>query len=217
VIRVVVADDHAVVRIGVRALLDAAPDIEVVGEAGSGDEVLRLCTDLRPDVVVMDLSMQGTDGLEATRQLLRRPVHPHVLALTMHDEEDYLIPALEAGVRGYVVKSAASADLLDAVRTVARGRSWVSASAAPVLARGFRRRLEQDDLRAAVDSLSEREREVFRLVAQGHGASRIGEMLHVSPKTVDTYRRRVNEKLGISDRSDYVRIALELGLLTPNP
>jgi two-component system response regulator NreC len=216
-IRVVIADDHAIVRIGVRALLDTAPDVEVVGEAGSGEEALRLCTDLRPDVVVLDLSMTGIDGLETTRRLRRRSEPPKVLALTMHEEDDYLIPALEAGVHGYIVKSAASAELLDAVRAVARGKTWVRPSAAPILARGFSRRAAREELHAVYEQLSEREREVFRLIAQGHATTRIGELLHVSPKTVDTYRRRVNDKLGTTDRSDYVRLALELGLLTPGP
>lgn len=214
-IRVVIADDHAVVRLGLRALLGAAPDVELAGEARDGEELLRLCTEVRPTVVVVDVSMPKMDGLEATRRLLRRPDPPKVLALTMYEEEEYLIKALEAGVSGYVVKEAAGAELLDAVRTVARGDTWVRPSAAPVLARGWVRRAAQGELRAAYDSLSEREREVFRLTAAGHTAARIGEALHLSPKTVDTYRRRVNEKLGISDRADYVRIALELGILTP--
>jgi DNA-binding NarL/FixJ family response regulator len=217
VIRVIIADDHAVVRLGLRALVGSAPDIELVGEAEDGEQALRLCTSMRPDVVVMDLSMSGMDGLEATRRLIRRPDPPKVLALTMHEEEDYLIPALEAGASGYIVKAAAGSELLEAVRAVARGRTWVRPTAAHVLARGWVKRSAQGDLRTAYDSLSDREREVFRLTAQGHAASRIGEVLHLSPKTVDTYRRRVNDKLRISDRSDYIRIALELGVLAPDP
>lgn len=216
-IRVVLTDDHDVVRLGMRALLAAAPDIEVVGEASDGAATLRLCAQVLPDVVVMDLSMDGMDGLEATRQLLMRADPPKVLALTMHDEEDYLIPALEAGVSGYIVKDAASAALLDAIRTVASGRTWVRPSAAPVLARGWLRRNAQSETRRAFESLSDREREVFTRTARGLSASAIGEQLHVSPKTVDTYRRRVNDKLGIQKRSEYVRLALELGVLTPDP
>jgi DNA-binding NarL/FixJ family response regulator len=216
-IRLVIADDHAVVRLGLRALVGSAPDIDLVGEAENGEQVLRMCTSVRPHVVVMDLSMSGIDGLEATRRLVRRPDPPKVLALTMHEEEDYLIPALEAGASGYIVKAAAGSELLEAVRAVARGQTWVRPSAAHVLARGWVRRSAQGDLRAGYDSLSDREREVFRLTAQGHPASRIGEVLHLSPKTVDTYRRRINEKLRIGDRSEYVRIALELGVLTVDP
>jgi len=216
-IRVVIADDHDVVRVGLRALLDGSDGIELVGEAADGEQALRLCTDLRPDVVVMDLSMRGTDGLDAIRKLARRTDPPKVLALTMHDEEDYLIPALEAGANGYIVKAAASSDLLEAIRAVARGQTWVRPSAAHVLARGWAKRSAQGELRSLYDSLSDRERDVFLLTAQGHPASRIGQMLHVSPKTVDTYRRRVNDKLQIDERSDYVRLALELGVLAQNP
>ena len=216
-IRVVIVEDHDVVRMGLRALLAGAADIELVGEASDGAAALRLCADLKPNVVVMYLSMEHTDGISATRQLLRRPDPPAVLVLTMHDEEDYLIPALEAGASGYIVKAAAGSALLEAVRAVASGRTWVRPSAASVLARGWVRRSAQGELRALYETLSEREREVFIGTARGHSATRIGDQLHVSPKTVDTYRRRVNDKLGISDRSDYVRIALELELLTSNP
>jgi two-component system response regulator NreC len=214
-IRVLLADDHAVVRLGVRALLSVAPDIEVVGEASDGEEALRACAALRPDVVVMDLSMGGMDGITAIRALVQRPEPPNVLALTMHEEASYLVPAIEAGAKGYLVKSAASTELLDAVRAVAAGRMWVSANAGPLLAARLARR--PDDASTRYDALSDREREVFRLLAYGHGTTEIGSRLHLSPKTVDTYRRRINEKLGIQARSDYVRVALALGVLTQEP
>ncbi len=216
-IRVLLVDDHDVVRVGLRALLERVPGIEVVGEASNGDQALTRATELRPDVVVMDLSMGGTDGLTAIRQLARRSDPPRVLTLTMHEEEDYLIPALEAGANGYLVKSSASADLVEAIRAVARGATWVRPSAAGVLARGWQRRSAQGELRERFEALSGREREVFLLTAQGHAASRIGEMLFLSVSTVETYRRRVNDKLHITERSDYVRVALELGVLTPTP
>lgn len=216
-IRVVIVDDHAVVRLGLRALLAASPDIEVVGEASDGNEAIRLCADTKPNVVVMDLTMEGMDGLSAIRVLARRPDPPRMLALTMHEEADYLIPALEAGASGYIVKAAASTELLAAIRAVAAGRTWVRPSAASVLAEGWTKRAQQGELRTVFESLSDREKEVFRLTAQGHAASRIGEQLHVSPKTVETYRRRINEKLGISERSEYVAIAVELGVLVSNP
>ncbi len=216
-IRVVIADDHAVVRLGMRALLDAAPDVRVVGEANDGNEALRVCAEHSPDVLILDLSMAGMDGLTAMRALARRTSPTKVLALTMHEEADYLVPALEAGAMGYVVKSAASHDLLDAIRTVASGRVWVHPSAAPLLAANLGRRSSQDDTRMRYETLSEREREVFRLLAYGHGSSEIGEQLHLSPKTVDTYKRRVNEKLGVQARSDYVRLALALGVLQKEP
>lgn len=212
-IRVLLVDDHALVRLGLRTLLGAAPDIAVVGEASDGAEVLALCEKLDPDVVLMDLTMAEMDGVTATRTLVARRPRSRVLALTMHDEEEYLIPVLEAGAAGYVVKSAASAELLEAIRTVARGRTFVRPEAARILAEGWTRRAATDEARQRFEQLSERERAVFLLMAQGYATSQIGERLNVSAKTVDTYRRRINDKLEVAERADYVRLALRLGLL----
>ncbi len=214
-IRVLLVDDHLVVRIGLRALLATDPGVEVVGEAGNGETALRLWETLRPDVGVVDLSMEGIDGMALTRELVRRWPDARVLVLTMHDEEDYLIPLLEAGATGYMVKSAASQELLQALRSVAAGQVFVRPAAAQVLASGWARRGTPDASRALYDSLSEREREVLQLTAEGHTPSQIGERLFISAKTVDTYRRRINEKTGFRERSEYVRLALELGLLSP--
>jgi DNA-binding NarL/FixJ family response regulator len=219
-IRVVLADDHSVVRLGLRTLLASAPDVEVVGEASDGSEALARAAELAPDIVVMDLSMAGPDGVDgvaATRELTRLRAEgstaTRVLVLTMHDEEEYLIPLLEAGASGYVVKSAASAELLEGLRAVAAGKVYVRPAAARVLAEGWARRARQDEARLRYETLSERERAVFLLIAQGYSTSQIGERLFISAKTADTYRRRINEKLGLAERSDYVRTALELGLL----
>ncbi|MBV9775319.1 MAG: response regulator transcription factor [Gemmatimonadetes bacterium] len=213
-IRVLLADDHSVVRLGLRALLGTAPDIEVAGEAGGGAEAIALVESLRPDVVIMDLSMGDVDGITATRELVARRSPTRVLVLTMHEEEEYLIPLLEAGAMGYVVKSAASSTLLTAVRTVAAGRRFVRPEAAQVLAEGWVRRTSADETRQRYELLSEREREVFLLMAQGYSTSQIGKRLFISAKTANTYCRRINDKLEISERADYVRLALELGLLT---
>ena len=215
-IRVVIADDHAVVRLGLRTLLDSAADIQVVGEAANGVEALALCRELTPDVVLMDLSMGGLDGAAATRALAAESSRTRVLVLTMHDEEEYLIPLLDAGAAGYVVKDAVSTELLEAIRTVAAGRTFVRPEAARVLADGWTRRAATDEARHRFEQLSDRERTVFTLMAQGYATSQIGERINVSGKTVDTYRRRVNEKLGLSERAEYVRLALRLGLLTPD-
>ena len=214
-IRVLLVDDHSVVRMGIAAVLGAERDIEVVGEAGDGAEAIAAVARLRPHVVLMDLTMDGTDGMAATREIAAGgPAAPRVLVLTMHDEEEYLIPLLDAGASGYIVKSAAGRELLTAIRTVAAGKVYVRAAAAPVLATSWARRTTQNDSAAAYRTLSEREQDVFRLFAQGYTSAQIGERLSISPKTVDTYRRRVNEKTGLVDRADYVRVALELGLLT---
>ena len=213
-IRVLLADDHGVVRLGLRTLLGAAPDVEVVGEAADGDEALALVERLDPDVIVMDLSMEGMDGAQATRELRKRQARTKVLVLTMHDEEDYLIPLLEAGAQGYVVKSAVSTELLEAVRTVAAGRTYVRPAAARVLAEGWTKRTQADEAQVRVESLSDRERAVFLFIAQGYSTSQIGDRLNISAKTVDTYRRRVNEKLQVTERAEYVKLALKLGLLS---
>jgi DNA-binding NarL/FixJ family response regulator len=214
-IRVLIVDDHAVVRYGLSAMLGAEADIEVVGEAGDGAEAIRLSAALRPDVVLMDLTMEGMDGAEATRRLAAAgPDAPHVLVLTMHDEEEFLIPLLEAGARGYVVKSAAGRELLTAVREVASGAVYVRSAAARVLAEGWGRRTQKSDARRQWEQLSEREQAVVRLFAEGYTLAQIGEQLFISPKTVDTYRRRVTEKTGLADRAAYVKFALELGLLS---
>jgi DNA-binding NarL/FixJ family response regulator len=218
-IRVALADDHAVFRLGLRTLLADAPDVEVVGEASDGAQALALCDRLHPDVIIMDLSMAGMDGAAATRAITSRPldaaaVVTRVLVLTMHDEEEYLIPLLDAGASGYMVKSAAGKELLNAVRAVAAGEVYVRADAARVLAKGWTRRSAQGEAQAAYATLSERERDVLLLFAQGHSLATIGERLSISPKTVDTYRRRVSEKTGLAERADFVKFALELGLLS---
>lgn len=212
-IRVLLVDDHAVVRAGLKAVLGAAPDVDVVGEADDGARALELVPHLAPDVVVMDLTMAEMDGISTTRALLEKDNPPRVLVLTMHAEEEYLVPVLEAGASGYLMKSAADRQLLDAVRTVARGDMYVSPNAARVLARGIQKKDENADLRAGFEKLTEREQAVLRLVAAGYTAPEIGARLFISPKTVDTYKQRVNEKLGLSHRADYVQVALKLGLL----
>jgi two-component system, NarL family, response regulator NreC len=212
-IRVILADDHAMVRSGLKAVLGGAPDIHVVGEASNGHEALALAGSLAPDVVIMDLTMPELDGIAATKAVAALPQPPRVLVLTMHAEEDYLVPLLEAGASGYLMKSAADRDLVDAVRTVARGDLYVRPSAARVLARGVQKKDALSTDRARFDKLTERERDVMRLIAEGYTAPEIGEKLFISPKTVDTYKQRINEKLGLSHRADYVKLALKLGLL----
>lgn len=214
VIRVVLADDHMVVRAGLKAVLSGARDIDVVGEASNGKEALALAARLHPHVMVMDLSMAEMDGLTATRELVARPDPPKVLVLTMHGEEEYLVQVLEAGASGYLVKNAADRELVDAIRAVARGDMYVQPSAGRILARGLKKDEKTLDDRARFEKLTERERDVLRLVAHGYTAPEIGEKLFISPKTVDTYKQRIGEKLGLTHRSDYVQFALKLGLLT---
>ncbi len=213
-IRVILADDHAVVRAGLKAVLGAARDIDVVGEAKDGREAVALAERLNPDVVVMDLSMGEADGTAATKEIVAKGLAARVLILTMHAEEDYLIPLLEAGAAGYLVKSAADRELVDAVRAVARGDLYVRPSAARILAKGITKKDPAQAERERFEKLTARERDVLRLVAEGYSAPEIGEKLFISPKTVDTYKQRVNEKLGLSHRADYVKLALKLGLIS---
>ena len=212
-IRVILADDHAVVRAGLKAVLGAAPDIEVVGEARDGREAVALAERVRPDVIVMDLTRGETDGTTATREIVAKGLPTRVLVLTMHAEEDYLIPVLEAGAAGYLVKSAADRELVDAVRAVARGDVYMRPSAARVLARNLTKKDPLAAERERYERLTERERDVLRLTAQGYSAPEIGERLFISPKTVDTYKQRIQEKLGLAHRPDYVQFALKLDLL----
>ncbi len=212
-IRVVLADDHAVVRAGVKAVLSTAKDIAVVGEGSNGREAVNLVERLKPDVLVMDLSMGEMDGIAATKEILEKKLPSKVLILTMHAEDQYLVKVLEAGASGYLVKSAADRELVDAVRAVAHGDMYMQPSATRALAQGIVRRSEHADDRDRYEKLTERERDVLRYVAGGFSAPEIGEKLFISPKTVDTYKQRINEKLGIAHRSDYVSFALKLGLL----
>ncbi len=227
-IRVILVDDHAIVRAGLKAILSGARDITVVGEGGNGKEALTLAERLDPHVVVMDLSMPEMDGLAATRELTRRnaertpddvdaPPTRRVLMLTMHSEDEHLVALLEAGAAGYLLKTVAERELVDAVRTVAAGEIYVQPSAARALARGLARKEEHADERARYDKLTDREQVVLRLFAEGFTAPEIGEQLSISPKTVDTYKQRINEKLAITHRTDYVKLALRLGLLNDEP
>jgi DNA-binding NarL/FixJ family response regulator len=215
VIRIVLADDHLVVRAGLKALLGATKDIEVVGEATNGRDALALVERMKPNVAVLDLDMPQLDGISATKELVASGSPTRVLILTMHSEDEYLVTLLEAGAAGYLVKNAADRELADAVRTVAAGEIYVQASASRALARAVARRAGQVDERERFQQLSERERDVLVLVAGGYSASEIGEKLFISPKTVETYKQRIGEKLGLASRPDYVQLCLRLGLLQP--
>jgi two-component system, NarL family, response regulator NreC len=209
-IRILLVDDHSVLRAGLRALLDAEPDMKVVGEAGTGEEALDRLPLLRPDVVVMDLSMPGMGGMEATRQVTA--LGSKVLVLTMHAEDEYLLAVLEAGGSGYVRKTSADQDLTQAIRTVARDEVFLYPNAAKLLLKGYRVRGEPAEA-DPLDRLTGRERDVMMYTAEGFSSSEIGEKLFISPKTVDTYRSRIMEKLGLTHRSELVRHALQAGLL----
>ena len=209
-IRILLCDDHLVLRAGLKALLENEVDFVVVGEASTGEEAIERCDLLKPDVVVMDLSMPGMGGLEATRQIVKLG-RSKVLVLTMHAEEEYLLAVLEAGGSGYVRKTSADEDLTSAIRTVARDEVFLYPNAAKLLLQGFRVKGDEGD--RPIDKLTERERDVLAMTAEGFSSSEIGEKLFISPKTVDTYRSRIMEKLQLHHRSELVRFALNTGLL----
>jgi two-component system, NarL family, response regulator NreC len=211
-IRILLVDDHAVLRAGLRALLNAESDMEVVGEAANGREAVDRAEALRPDVIVMDLSMPVMGGLDATRQINEKGLQTRVLVLTVHAEQQYLLPVLQAGGAGYVLKQAADTELIQAIRTVHRGEAFLYPNAAGMLLQDYRRRVSatQDQY----DGLSEREREVLKYTAEGFSSQEIADRLIISAKTVDTYRQRIMDKLDIHHRSELIRYALRKGLLT---
>ena len=214
-IRVLLVDDHRLLRQGLKALLRGAPDISIVGEASSGDEAVALALRTHPDVVVMDLDMAGGDGASATRTLAREAPEVRVLILTMHTEEERLLSLLSDGARGYLAKNTADSELVDAIRVVASGDVYVRPAVARLLAAQVARKPERTDTPASrFEMLSDREQSVLRLVAQGYNGPEIGEQLHITAKTVDTYKQRIQEKIGLSHRTEYVRFALDAGLLS---
>jgi DNA-binding NarL/FixJ family response regulator len=215
VVRVVLADDHTLFRAGLRVLLRKAEDLEIVGEAADGAEAVALVERLAPDVLVLDLDMPGGDGVTATRALAERGSPTRVLILSMHPEEDRLLPLLDAGASGYLTKEAAERELVEAIRVVASGDVYVRPRVARLLATHQRLRPQspESQRRAAFDALSERERTVLQLTADGFGGAEIGRRLGISNKTVETYKQRIEEKLGLRHRTEYIRFALEIGLL----
>lgn len=213
VITIVLADDHGIVRAGLKALLERQPGMRVLGEAADGPEAVRAVRELRPTVLVTDLSMPG-GGLETIREISSLGLPTRVLVLTVHAEERYLLPVLEAGGSGYVRKSSAHTDLIDAIRTVARGEVFLDPAATKTLLRGYLGRVRTGEELDFGEVLSEREREVVRLTAEGYTALQAADILSLSPKTVETYRHRAMQKLGLTNRAELVRYALRSGLLS---
>ena len=215
-IRLLVVDDHPVVRAGLRTLLSAQDDMDVVGEADDGRAAIERAVALEPDVVVMDITMKGMGGLEATQEITRRLPDTKVLVLTMHENEEYLRQLLEAGATGYVLKQAVDTELVVAIRAVQRGEVFLYSSFSRLLLGDLVQNDEAEQPASQPDSydrLSQREREVLRLVALGHTNQEIADRLYLSVKTVETYRSRVMDKLNLRSRSALVRYALQRGLL----
>jgi DNA-binding NarL/FixJ family response regulator len=212
-IRIVLADDHTIVREGLRLMIRSATDLAVVGEAKNGTEAVKLVDQLSPDVVLLDLEMSEGDGMHALREIVRRQPHTRALILTVHDERERLLPLLECGARGYLTKEATSSDLIEAVRVVASGDIYVRPAVARMLAAGVVPTPAAETPRKRFEKLSDRERSIVRLLAQGYSGAEIARELDISGKTVAAYKSRIQEKLGLSHRTEYVRFALEAGIL----
>ena len=215
-VRIMIADDHAILRAGLRSLLSAQDDLELIAEATDGQEAIDKAAEVQPDVLVLDITMPGRSGIEALGEIRRKCPKTRVLVLTMHDDHAYLRSVLAAGGAGYLVKRAADTELLAAIRAVHQGRSYIDVGLDNNQLQTVLTEQEEAKASAAsksLESLSERERQVLELVALGHTHKEVGESLNVSVKTVETYRSRLSEKLGLRSRAELVRFALELGLL----
>jgi len=207
--RVLIADDHGIVRGGLKLLLERQADIEVVGEAADGAEAVERALALRPDLAILDVSMPLLTGIQATHEIKRHAPEVDVLVLSMHDDERYVFEALKAGASGYVLKREADQDLVDAVRSVARGEPFLTNAATETLVREWM----ADEATGPREPLSQREQEVLKLIAEAHTNRVIGEILHLSEKTVESHRGNILRKLGMRDRVELVRYAIRRGLV----
>lgn len=211
-LRVLIADDHTVVRQGIRGVLEEVEGLEVVAEAGDGDEALALVKELEPDVVVLDVNMPGKTGLEVAKALRDDGASVRILILSMHDDPEYVLQAVRVGADGYVLKDVSPAELRDAVRAVHEGREYFTARVTQQLSVGLRQEIEKEQLRARLDSLTNRETQVLLLVAEGLTNRAIGDRLEISPRTVETHRERVMGKLRIRTIAGLTRFVVEHGL-----
>jgi DNA-binding NarL/FixJ family response regulator len=212
-IRVLVVDDHTIVRDGICVLLALAGDIEVVGEAANGSEALKMVKELEPDVVLMDIAMPIMDGLEATRRICKEFPRTKVLVLTQYDDKEYVFPVIEAGASGFISKVAASSELTSGIRSVYQGDSYLSPPVARLLIEDYRRGGERV-IHDPYEQLTDRERDVLKLVAEGHTTQEIADILVVSPKTVEGHKTNLMAKLGIHNRTELVKYAMRKGIIT---
>jgi len=213
-IRVLVTDDHAIVRDGICALLALTGDIEAVGEATNGREALEMVRKLTPDVVLMDIAMPLMDGLEATRRIHKEFPQAKVIVLTQYEDREYVLPVIEAGASGFISKTAASSELTSAIRSVYRGDSFLSPSVARLLVEDYREMAKAGKSRDVSEQLTGREREILKLLAEGHSTHEIAQLLVISPKTVERHKTNLMAKLDIHNRLDLFKYALRKGIIT---
>jgi len=213
-IRVLIVDDHTLVRDGIRALLSLIADIKVVGEAANGREALEKVNKLEPDVVLMDLAMPILGGLEATRRIRKRFPGIKVLALTQYEDREYIVPTIEAGARGFVSKTAAFSELASAIQAVYQGGSFLSPMAAAAIIEECQQKVDTEVGKDSYQHLTDREREMLKLVAEGYTAKEIADMLVIGLRTVETHKTNLMKKLNIHNKSDLIRFAIRKGIIT---
>ncbi len=212
-IRILLADDHTVVRQGLRKVLEESPEWEVVAEAGDGREAVRQAEELKPDVAIIDIGMPLLNGIEATRQIVKRSPSTRVLVLTMHSDEAYVNQILQAGATGYLLKDSADVDLIQAVAAVSKGKSFFSPGVARLMLDDYVRQLSDKGVSDRYETLSEREREIFQLIAEGKANKEIAALLSISPSTVETHRARIMEKLDLHSAAEIVLYAVRRGVI----
>jgi DNA-binding NarL/FixJ family response regulator len=212
-IRVILADDHPVVRQGLRRLLETQPDLSVVAETGDGLETIRLVEQFRPDVLILDLMMPGLNGMEVTRQVMQNNPGIHVIVLSMHKEDEYVINALRNGAQGYLLKDTGPSELAHAIREVIQGERYLSTSLRDHILDLLERSADQEKRLTPYEQLSSREREVFHLILESCTSAEIARRLSISPRTAETHRANLMRKLGVSNQIDLVRFAIKNGLL----
>jgi DNA-binding NarL/FixJ family response regulator len=212
-VRILLGDDHTLLRQGLRKILEEQPQWEVVAEAGDGRDAVRQCLQHQPDVAILDITMPLLNGIEATRQIVRRAPEIAVLILSMYSSEPYVIRALKAGARGYLLKDSADTDLIRGVAAVTAGKSFFSPAVARVMLDDYVRQLSEKGVVDRYDALSDREREIFQLVAEGHSNKAIADLLSVSPATVETHRAHILQKLDVHNTAELVLFAVRRGVI----
>ena len=213
-IRILLADDHTVVRDGLRALLEKQPDMTVVAEASDGRDSIRLAEEQSPDVVVMDIGMPSLNGIEATRRILAANPRTAVVMLSMHQDESYVLRSLKAGAKGYLLKDSLRGDVIDAIRAVAQGRSFLTRKVRLMLQEDYVRQMESRGLEDSYDLLTDREREVLHMVAEGKSNKEVAGWLNISPTTVETHRAHILQKLGIHSVPELILYAVRKGIVS---